>query len=223
MDDYTTLKDTAAHMEALGKKVSYAFSKNLKPSVTWYNKFAKEDACSAKEAKEINRMMQDLFNGILGSRGFNKVEWYLKASKMLIPNNRQLRGTDREEREEEERALYNCRIWCENGSWLCYGACGGWRSRRLGDGDKDDGKDENEPVAINEKTPQQFEAVAADVIRGLEAGCQNLVSIIADNASGFKDTCLIALKGVICKADIGDVSDLVQAKVNGHVLKLNEP
>ena len=218
MDEYSAFKEKAEQMEALGKQVSYTFSKNLKPAVLWYNKYAPKDACSVKEAQAISKMMRELFNGILNSRGFDKVEWYLKATEMLIPGGRQLRGIDREEREEEERVLSSCHVWCRESATLCYAYCGGWCGRRRLGG-KDQEEDKGKPIAIYEQSPHQFEAVTVDVARNLETGCQDLMRLIADNASGFQESCLEALKGVVCRATFDDISDLVKAKVDGKNLQ----
>ena len=80
--------------------------------------------------------MKDLFNGILSSRSLTRWNGTL-ATGMLIGNERQLSGIDREELVEEERVLSNCRVWCENSSWPHAVGVTFWVT--VGDDDETDG------------------------------------------------------------------------------------
>ena len=183
------------------KKIKFEVNKVLTPYILMENRYATAKSCTLQESESLDRKMIEMFNGIITSRGFQKVKFKARG-KTKKNKNRNLRGNDEDEEQDDGRDLFYNR---GSGSTWWQRAYGSFRRRLVETGD---GADDN-GGAVKVRTPKELLAVITELKGALDDRCMHLFSTFASSPP-FSDSCNEALLGAACTTQF-DLSE--QAKL----------
>ena len=205
------------------KNAHIIFHEDLNPKIQVSNNDAPPDACTVEEDTAAMDRLVYLFQGILQSRGFKKLQdmKYLLSSE-ASPDRRHLRG-DSNEDNEDDRELQVDPCWDNCDSWYCMTMCPNGRRLEVSDYPEDERKlkktdSSNNRVMKNdahlelkEMTPEDVIAITTDVQEALVEQCQKVMGLVAI-ISKSKPGCKAAMKMAVCEVQI-DLLDLAELKL----------
>ena len=205
----------------LDDEIALSVTKDLRPYAQYYNKLADKDDCSMIEVKSTNERLAPIFNGLIESRGFNRVQW----AQMIRTGDRHKYydvgkgggGRNLRANQEEDREL---RCWCPEcpGYWICHMICdSGYCRRRLGDEEVEVNTDPDpDNLTLDKDTFEKLEAVVTNLQKDLNRDCERLLRVIARTSFRMGKKCRKALADSFCEVGFN------YSRLAKIVLKLNK-
>lgn len=193
------------------------------PALMWKNDNADGNSCTGREFRSIEFRLDELFQGILNSRGLDDIDWLGITSRAMEQDADCTQGARKLRGEQHRKLTSNCWHKCgPPGGPVCQcnfpEECG--RRRRLTTSDGSDQEEDETVIAIGD---EDYEAVMEDVKASMEAQCKSVLLTIALTSSYFSTTCKEALFGATCTVFAhGKIGEFMHAEVQSRIMEAEE-